>query len=293
MSADDASEPQAIDFLSIGHICYDLTPDGKVTGGAAAYTATIADALGCRAAAVTSAAPQDDWQAIFPRLLIHQKPAKSTTVFENIYTPQGRVQTIHAVADRITAEDVPNDWRRASIVYLGPIADEVDPALGHLFSNSIIGLGPQGWMRRWRRDGRVYHVPWGDATAVIPLTAVTFLSLEDLSSPEDLPFYRELAKVLVITDGPRGCTVYFHGETRDFPAPAMAVVDTTGAGDIFAAAYLIRFYQTDGNVWEAARFANQIAGHSVTVRGLPEKVKRIRLLIEEKAGQDLTNIGYS
>jgi sugar/nucleoside kinase (ribokinase family) len=279
MSLDDAHLSPTIDFLSVGHICYDLTPGGKIVGGAAAYTAAIADALGCRTAVVTSAAPADDWQPVFPQLLIHQKHAESTTVFENIDTPQGRIQTIHAVASCLTHEDIPTDWLRASIVYLGPIANEVDPRLVQLFSNSMLGIGPQGWLRRWHEDGRVFHVPWEDAAVVVPLAAVTFLSMEDLARADDLTRYQHLAKILVVTDGRKGCTVYFHNEERSFPAVPVEVEDTTGAGDIFAAAYLIRLSQTNGDVWESAKFANQIAARSVKVRGLPDKIIAIRHLV--------------
>ena len=47
----------------------------------------------------------------------------------------------------------------------------------------------------------------------------------------------------------------------------------TGAGDIFAAAFLIRLLQTDGNPSEAARFANEAAAMSVSVEGLGEKLR--------------------
>jgi len=62
--------------------------------------------------------------------------------------------------------------------------------------------------------------------------------------------------------------------------PPVDVVDPTGAGDIFAAAYLVRFYQTDGNAWAAAEFANTIAAHAITRRGLPAKSAAIRQALD-------------
>jgi sugar/nucleoside kinase (ribokinase family) len=44
-------------------------------------------------------------------------------------------------------------------------------------------------------------------------------------------------------------------------------VDATGAGDIFAAAFFARLHQTR-DPWEAARFATNLASHSVTRVGL-------------------------
>ncbi len=101
--------------------------------------------------------------ADLPGVAIHNVPAPQTTIFENVYTPTGRVQTIHAVAAPLTAAAVPTALARAPIVFLGPIANEVDPQLTDLFSNSIVGIGPQGWMRRWDENGRVYQVDWDDA----------------------------------------------------------------------------------------------------------------------------------
>jgi sugar/nucleoside kinase (ribokinase family) len=50
-------------------------------------------------------------------------------------------------------------------------------------------------------------------------------------------------------------------------------VDATGAGDIFAAAFFIRLFNTR-DPWEAARFATALAAYSVTrvgLNGIPTK----------------------
>lgn len=279
MFADEAACP-AVDFLAIGHMCHDLVEGERVAGGAATYGASAAQALGCRAGVVTSAAPADDWNAAFPDLLIHQVAAPATTVFENVYTPAGRVQTLHSVAGPLTAADVPPSWTRAPIVQIAPIANEVDPAVIHRFSDSVVGVCPQGWMRRWDDAGRVRPVAWEGAADVLPLAAATFVSQEDLPDAATLADFRRLAPLLIVTAGPAGCAVYCRGQERSFPAPAVAQLDATGAGDVFAAAYLLRLWQTDGNIWEAAEFANRIAAAAVTRCGLPAKVALIRRVID-------------
>ncbi|MFL7838807.1 MAG: PfkB family carbohydrate kinase [Candidatus Promineifilaceae bacterium] len=262
-----------IDYLVIGHISRDLTTGGPVIGGTAAYSASTAKVLGCRTAVVTSFAAADELDSRLSDITVHNITAPATTTFENIYQPDGRVQYIHAVAGKITAEDIPPVWQRAKIVHIGPIANEVDPRGISLFSNSIVGLTPQGWMRRWERDGRVFARSWDEAEALLPLAAATFISDEDLLSPSMLNDFRRFSKLLVMTQGPAGCIVYFGEEARSFLAPKVNAVDLTGAGDIFATAYLVRLHQTAGDPWEAARFANDIASQSVTGSGLANKMQ--------------------
>jgi sugar/nucleoside kinase (ribokinase family) len=72
---------------------------------------------------------------------------------------------------------------------------------------------------------------------------------------------------LVVTEAEQGARVYWHGDVRRIRAPQVEQVDPTGSGDIFAAAFFTRLYQTR-DPWESARFANQLAALSVTRPGL-------------------------
>lgn len=279
---------EQIDYVAIGHICHDLVPGGRLMGGAAAYSASVAHALGCRAAIFTSAAAIDQWQVVLPEVAVAQKVSSATTTFENVYQDGVRQQTIHAVAGPLRPAEVPPAWRRVAIAHLAPIANEVDAQLIDLFSNSLVGLSPQGWMRRWDSDGRVYAVDWDDAERLLPLAAATFISEEDLPRTSDIEHYATQAPLLIQTAGSAGCTVYCHGEQRRFPAPTTRPGDPTGAGDIFAAAYLVRLLQTGGDPWESARFANLVAAESVGRQGIPAKMAAIRTHIAPLATRDET-----
>jgi sugar/nucleoside kinase (ribokinase family) len=72
----------------------------------------------------------------------------------------------------------------------------------------------------------------------------------------------------VVTHGPRGATVYHGGEVRHLPTRPAHEVDPTGAGDVFAAAFLVRLHEIllergVEDPWEAAHFANVVASFSV------------------------------
>lgn len=276
-------DPQKIDYLIVGHVCRDLTPAGPVPGGTAMYSARVAQALGARTAVLTSVGPGFELEPVLPDIAVECVPAAQTTTFENVYTPAGRQQTVHAVAKTMTAGDVPAAWQRASIVHLGPIVHEIDEGMVRLFSNSLVGVTPQGWFRRWGEDGRVSVGDWPGVAEVLPLAAAVIVSPEDLPYAGLLDEIRELAPVVVLTQQAGGCKVFHRDEMRDVPAPAVEEINPTGAGDVFAAAFFVRLYQTKGNPWAAAEFANRMAAHSVSYDSLAAKLNAIRKLLEETA----------
>ena len=130
-------------------------------------------------------------------------------------------------------------------------------------------------MRQWDENGRIQACELANAEKVLPLVAAVILSREDLPYPEALDPLLRASRLLVLTEGARGFTVYFDGESRQIPAPQVTEVQQTGAGDVFAAAFLTRLYQTNGNPWEAARYANEIAARSVTQIGLDAKIEQV------------------
>ncbi|OYU44222.1 MAG: adenosine kinase [Burkholderiales bacterium PBB4] len=76
----------------------------------------------------------------------------------------------------------------------------------------------------------------------------------------------QLARVVCLTRGAKGCIVLQNGTQTVVPAAAVKAVDTNGAGDMFAGAFL--FAVTHGHSLEkAAWLANQAAGQVVTQYG--------------------------
>ena len=116
----------------------------------------------------------------------------------------------------------------------------------------------------------------------MPLAAAVITSLEDLPDRGHLDRIRSWSPLVVLTHGKDGCTVYARDEERYFDAPPVNEVNPTGAGDIFAAAFLVRLQQTNGNPWEAAQFANQVAARSVTESDLLAKIKNIKGFVEHR-----------
>ena len=72
--------------------------------------------------------------------------------------------------------------------------------------------------------------------------------------------------LLVATDGRHGATLFQHGVTESFPAYPTIEVDPTGAGDVFATAFLVHLYQ-QGDPRKAVDFANCVASLSIEQQG--------------------------
>lgn len=259
---------EAVDYLVIGHITIDLTPQGSMLGGTAVYSALTAHALGLRVGIVTA------WGAELPlgplrHIPIISYPADSSTVFENRDIGQTRNQLIHHVAPSLDYYLIPDPWRQAAIVHLAPVAQEVEPNLVRYFPTSLIGLTPQGWLRTWDENKRVHVSEWPESTFILQSAGAAVISKEDVNADETR--IEEMAissRILAVTEGAEGTRLYWNGDVRRFRTPTISeVVDTTGAGDIFAAAFFIRLYSTR-DPWEAARFATQLATISVTRSGL-------------------------
>lgn len=258
---------EPVDYLLIGHLTRDLTPEGPRLGGTAAYSALTARALGLRVGVVTS------WAADLPlgelrSIPIVSFPCDHSTTFENQNTPAGRIQFIRSVAPRLDLYQIPEPWRNATIVHLGPVAQEVEPAMIRAFPSSLIGVTPQGWLREWDASGRVSVAEWPEADFVLQRAGAAVISVEDVAGDESrIEEMAASSRVLAVTEATLGARVYWNGDVRRFRPPEVVEIDPTGAGDIFAAAFFSRLFTTR-DPWEAARFATQLAANSVTRPGL-------------------------
>ena len=235
-------------------------------GGSASYSTLTARNLGHHARAVTAVGANFDQQNSLLEgieTVYHESP--DTTIFDNQYDEKGhRQQFILGIAQQLKANDVPAEWRTSNIAYLCPIADEVSAEVVHCFSeDTLIGATPQGWLRQWDANGRVAAKRWETAKEILPYIDVLILSDEDLRTyPDELEKYIGLAPIVVLTQGARGATLFQNGTQFGSDAYPVTEVDPTGAGDVFAAAFLIDYYQ-NRSVAAALNFAHCVASFAV------------------------------
>lgn len=273
---------EPIDYLLVGHVTQDVTPQGFALGGTVSYAALTARAFGKRVGIVT-ACREDLALPELDGITVLRKKSPVNSTFENIPTDLGRIQYIRAVAEKITAEDIPPVWRNTPIVHLGPVAAELELNLARAFPNSLLGITPQGWLRAWDEKGHVSFTDWPGGIDVLQHAKVVVLSLEDVRGNEDvIQEYSVDVPVFVVTEGASGARIYWNGDVRYIRPPQEVELDPVGAGDIFAASFFIRYYDTR-DPWESARVATQIAARSVTrpkLAGVPTPAEVHAVLTE-------------
>jgi len=175
---------------------------------------------------------------------------------------------LETLAEPISTSDLPPAWSHVPVVLLGPIAGELPSSWAARFPDSIMGITPQGWMRKWDGEGHVSPARWEAAGPFLRRADAVILSREDAGG--DDAYIEELAtqtRMLLISDGWHPVVLYHAGQRYHVPARAAQETDPTGAGDVFAAAFLIRFAET-GDPLVAARFATVVASMSVEGPGM-------------------------
>jgi 1D-myo-inositol 3-kinase len=276
---------QTPDFLAVGHVTRDLLPDGGWRlGGTVTFAALTAARLGLRVAIVTSAPPDVlvALDALLPEVAMSVVPSATATTFENIYLPHGRQQFLRGRAAALTLDAIPVVWRNAPIILLGPVAQEIDASIVTALPHSLLAATPQGWLRQWDAEGAVsFGLQPNTVNLAFQLQAL-ILSREDFipAMVSEDEWHRGVARaeatiaglaqtvpLIAVTCGAEGAYLWRRGVRSNlFDGYPAREVDPTGAGDVFAAAFLCELART-GDAAAAVDFANKVAACSVEAPG--------------------------
>ncbi len=264
------------DYVVVGHCALDVQPDGSfLPGGTVLYSALTAARMGMRVGILTAGDPGAVSAALAPfdaSFAIHILPAATTTTFENIPTPAGRKQTLHAWAGQIPPNALPHAWRRATILHLGPIANELPAnewaeALGADREGKWTVATPQGWLRRWGTlPSPVRHDTLTLPHRLLDRLSAMIISVEERDVAEGA--VRRVARhgLGAVTYGPLGVDILEGDATTRVPTFPVGVRDETGAGDVFAAAWAVQLAR-GARPDVAARVGCAAASLSITAPG--------------------------
>jgi sugar/nucleoside kinase (ribokinase family) len=256
------------DVLLVGHITRDVTDDGWRAGGSVLYAAAQCQRLGLNTAVVTVCDHEIQPETLVPGVNWQVIGDNTSTTFENREVDGRRQQRVLDQARQISIEDVPDEWQAAPIVLLMPVFHDVDHAFVGAFtcSSTILAVTVQGWLRK-------IDIPNVEQPNATPSARawqgvdVVFVSKEDVPDPEAVVAWAEQIPTVVLTRGKEGTTIWSDGHRADLPIIPADEVDPTGAGDIFATAFTLRFFETQ-DALEAARFASAAASLAVGGKGI-------------------------
>jgi sugar/nucleoside kinase (ribokinase family) len=278
-------------LLALGHVTRDRRGGAELLGGTVTYGALAARRLGWEAAILTSAGADFDAGRELPGVPVFVRPSPATTRFTAEYHPDGtRRQVVTARAEDIDLAPLPDAWRDPDVLLLGPVAGELFGVGATALEAGCVGAIAQGYVRAIDHDGVVAPCDWQRPGRDLLGVHVLFLSEHDLPDAEARA--RELLScvpIVALTRGWRGLELLTRDGVHQVPSLPRAEVDPTGAGDVFAAAFLVRYHET-GDPLEAAAFGACAAscvveGVGATTLGDRDEVLR-RLAQRERMLED-------
>lgn len=204
------------------------TPVRESPGGAVLFAARTAEVFGIRPLVLT-------------------KVNRAPLIFEHAQVDgERRLRLEHPPRAAIGAIDVPNGWPEPRTILLCPlIAGDLDvTSFLKRWPGTRVGLLAQGMQRRRLDDGsvRVVGSPSPALLGAAREGVTIFLSREEIArwSPGAAARLASRAERLIITEETAGARVINRdgSESRIEPIAARPI-DPTGAGDVFAAAFIL------------------------------------------------------
>ncbi|HUF37210.1 MAG TPA: PfkB family carbohydrate kinase [Anaerolineales bacterium] len=206
-------------------------------------------------------------------------PSRQTGGFQLIYDERGdRDLDVLGIADPIPFHQ--NGASPYDFVLLGPILGEISVDLVRSLKSEISApflLDPQGTLRRIE-DGRVTHALTGEFTEIAGLSTIVkanelegriVTGIDPRVDPEGC--VRALravgCEIAIVTLAEAGSIIFDGEQIVRIPAFRTIAVDPTGAGDTYAAGFMVRYLETPDDLAVCGCFASAVASVMVENSG--------------------------
>lgn len=205
--------------------------------------------------------------------------------FENLYTARERRQNARS-GRSLRVSDMPPEVFVAPAFLAGPVLQEVDPAILTSRRRGLALLDAQGFLRHLTPENRVVERMGPDAEKAIrhcDILKVDAREAQLIASTGEIDtamkrLHRMGPKITIITQGAKGALIYDGARFIQATAPIVTAVDSTGAGDVFAAAFLARYLDCCDAI-TACRFA--VAAATLSTRGFGASALPSRFEIDQ------------
>jgi sugar/nucleoside kinase (ribokinase family) len=263
-------------IAGIGNPVYDIikTPfiqrEGRILSGCSTNACIVSAQLMTKALLVGCVG--EDYKKETEKVLSHfgvepvLYPSQQTGGFSLLYDHAGnRELTVIGRADNI--REVPERVSSADIIFLGPILQEINPSLVETLSrgNSILFCDLQGFLRDIK-NGTIIHIFPQFLKEILPLfdiikpnepEAYTMTGKYASEHPQQVmeTLYSYGPSICIVTLAEKGSLVYDGKELIKIPAFQTEANDPTGAGDTYAAGFMVKYLQSK-NLYESGLFAS-------------------------------------
>ncbi len=256
--------------LIVGPVTWDRVDGRDIAGGTVSYAARVATAMGVRAHILTTADATADLSALEGHT-VHLVPASRTLTLEHRFDETGRrhQRVIARPGHTLTADDLPAGWPSPDVLVLAPLLDDsLEPRGFDALPFRDCALTGQGLLRQVGASGAISDAREPTTALDHAITARTslFLSEEEVRAwPHGaLEALAARARRVVLTRGMHGAEIIACGQRRSVPPVPAQPVDTTGAGDVFATAFILAIGEGEAT---AGRLAAAFAAAAVEVWG--------------------------
>lgn len=165
--------------------------------------------------------------------------------------------------EKIKIENTPE------IIFISPVLNEISISDTKLLMNRFptsffVGM-PQGWIRKLENKKILFDF---SKIEYFPYFDLLFFSDEEIKESNiSIETFIDLSKILVITKGNKGAEIYFENEIICIEPIKSELLNTIGAGDIFASVFSLEYYKSK-NIVLSGQIANNVAAKSIEYLGL-------------------------
>jgi sugar/nucleoside kinase (ribokinase family) len=232
----------------VGNLSRDLVDGAPPRAGGAPFHAARALRVLGRPALVGAKCADSDRDSLLNPLVrlglpVLWRGGSSTAAFSFRYEGDRRVMVVDALGDPWTTSDL-HGLERADWVHVGALARSDFPAktLEALARDRRLSFDGQGLVRPDRTGPLVLDADYDPE--VLRFVSILKLAVEEaralIGEPDEDALRSLGVPEVVVTQGSQGSLVLADGKLEPVPArPVGGEIDPTGAGDAFAAAYLV------------------------------------------------------
>jgi len=294
-------------LVTLGHVTLDRIKMGEqrktswVPGGPAVHTSLTATSLRARPHIVSKVGTDFGQRRV---RWLRQKGVDTkflsvvtapTTKFEITYRNDRRTLRLLGTCD--TLETLDPEWGiRIQCLHIAPVIGEIPETVAGWFADrsTFVSLDPQGYLRRVGRDKLVLEKWWLDRSLLrkIDILKATSDELRLMMGASDSHAMKRLRRmgpsICVHTKGCEGLDLLIPSGFFHIPAyRPEKVVDPTGAGDVFTAAFLLDFSRSGDAIWSACLGT---AAASLKIEHMGPGSIREPSKISERANKLLSNV---